>query len=112
MGDIAPCIINRRLSDILIPGSHDSATYGMSAAAKTQSLDLYNQLDAGARQFDIRVEWNHNVPADQQGYYAHHGDPGKLDEISNTLSLANIFTQLGQWADAGSDALNHGQEII
>ena len=27
MADIAPCMRNRRLSDILIPASHDSATY-------------------------------------------------------------------------------------
>ena len=61
MGDIAPCIINRRLTDIVIPGSHDSITYDfdpvIDAIARTQSVDLYNQLDNGARQFDIRLKY-------------------------------------------------------
>lgn len=42
-----------------IPGSHDSAAYNMfflaSIFAKTQSLDIANQLKIGVRVFDIRV---------------------------------------------------------
>ena len=55
---------------------------------------------------------NHDVSP--EGYYAHHGrdSPGAPDELSNTLSLSDIFIQLAQWADAGDAAVNHGQEII
>jgi len=76
MADIAPCIINRRLTDIVIPGSHDSVTHSfdpndlIEAIARTQSVDLYGQLDSGARQLDIRVGYTQNDP---DGYFGQHG---------------------------------------
>ena len=58
MGDIDPCISNRRLTDIVIPGSHDSITYSFGPGlAQTQTVDLDDQLNNGARVFDIRVEY-------------------------------------------------------
>ena len=47
---------------INIPGSHDSTAYNMhclgSVFAKTQHLDIQQQLKIGVRQFDIRVTIN------------------------------------------------------
>ena len=51
------------ISQIVIPGSHDSSTYSMSPAnesnliakaAQTQDMNVYGQLKLGARSLDIR----------------------------------------------------------
>ncbi len=51
------------ISNIVIPGSHDSSTYSMSPdnssnliakAAQTQDMTIYGQLKLGARSLDIR----------------------------------------------------------
>ena len=50
-----------RLIDLVIPGSHDSATYSMRGAARpfaqTQSYNLLAQLLCGIRYLDLRVKW-------------------------------------------------------
>jgi hypothetical protein len=106
MRDIDPCIRYRRLTDIVIPGSHDSTTYGFnSGLAQTQSVDLIGQLNAGARQFDIRVRYvlgDANFPT---GWYAFHGP---LDNVQ--LTLNHIFNDLVTWA--AQDRPNRAQEII
>ncbi|SOD02498.1 hypothetical protein SAMN05216486_10394 [bacterium JGI 053] len=61
-----------RLIDLVIPGSHDSATYSMRGAARpfvqTQSYNLLAQLLCGIRYLDLRVRGsaarpvvNHNI---------------------------------------------------
>ncbi|HEV7587126.1 MAG TPA: hypothetical protein VGO40_03255, partial [Longimicrobium sp.] len=61
-----------RLIDLVIPGSHDSATYSMHGAARpfvqTQSYNLLAQLLCGIRYLDLRVRGraarpvvNHNI---------------------------------------------------
>jgi len=106
MRDIDPCIRYRRLTDIVIPGSHDSTTYSLTlvSLAQTQSVDLIGQLNAGARQFDIRVRyWDGSVPnSPPEGWYANHGT------ISGDLTLNHIFNDLATWANEA----DHGQEII
>ena len=103
MRDIDPCIRYRRLTDIVIPGSHDSTTYSFDPGlARTQSVDLIGQLNAGARQFDIRVTY---VPGDANspsGWYAFHG------AFSTQLTLNHIFNDLVTWAQDSSRA----QEVI
>lgn len=65
------------ITELVIPGSHDSSTYSMSPdtgnnliakAAQTQDLNIYGQLKLGARSLDIRgtdvfgkVVTNHGV---------------------------------------------------
>jgi hypothetical protein len=104
MRDIDPCIRYRRLTDIVIPGSHDSTTYAFDPGfAQTQSVDLIGQLNAGARQFDIRVRYvlgDANFPT---GWYAFHG---VFDNVQ--LTLNHIFNDLVTWAQDSSRA----QEVI
>jgi Fibronectin type III domain len=63
MGDLAPRLRSRNLSEIVIPGSHDTTTYsvdhpiGFLPYAHTQDKDLTDQLNDGIRQLDIRVEY-------------------------------------------------------
>lgn len=50
---------NIKVSELSIPGTHDSGTYALSnisIISKTQSLDTTNQLEAGIRFLDLRVD--------------------------------------------------------
>ena len=44
------------LKDIVIPGSHDSGTYGTYAWGETQDITIAEQLEIGTRYFDIRLK--------------------------------------------------------
>lgn len=43
------------VKDIIMPGSHDAGTYGMVWLGETQHLTIEEQLEIGARYFDLRV---------------------------------------------------------
>ena len=110
MHDLASHLSNRKLSDIVIPGSHDTGTYSLDPAinddAITQSEDLIHQLDDGAREFDIRVR------ATKGGYYLNHGEA-----VSPWLRLNRIFKDVSEWAtnkpgSAGAGPGPRDQEII
>lgn len=69
MNDIKKEIEHRRLTDMVMPGTHDSAlskltTAILSGAAdsntQTQLLNVHDQLRVGARWFDLRVSSVHN----------------------------------------------------
>ena len=48
------------ITDLAIPGSHDSGTAGMISLCETQDKDFAGQLAAGARYFDVRVRQKGN----------------------------------------------------
>lgn len=48
-------IVDQHINTILIPGTHDSGTYGMDSRARTQSLTIKEQLDIGVRYLDCRI---------------------------------------------------------
>jgi hypothetical protein len=110
MHDLAPHLSNRKLSDTVIPGSHDTGTYSLDPKenedAITQSEDLIHQLNDGAREFDIRVR------ATKGGYYLNHGEA-----VSPWLRLSRIFKDVSEWAtnkpgSAGAGPGPRDQEII
>jgi hypothetical protein len=110
MHDLAPHLSNRKLSKIVIPGSHDAGTYSLDPEtnddAITQSEDLIHQLNDGARAFDIRVT------ATNGGYYLNHGEA-----VSPWLRLNRVFKDVSEWAtnkpgSAGAGPGPRDQEII
>ncbi len=109
MHDLAARLWDRKLTDIVIPGSHDSATYGLAPPADdmwhAQDENLAAQLNGGIRELDIRVE-RHEY-SDGWDYYAHHGQ-GITDGFSDWLTLNSIFSSINQWAVVPG----HEQEII
>jgi Ca2+-binding RTX toxin-like protein len=121
MANLAPCIRNRKLGQIVIPASHDSATSGLDYPvgfvlwAQAQHEGLTDQLNGGIRAFDIRVEYSNELPTCSSrpcappvpGYYAHHGG-GALDVFDDTLTFSGILTEIQQWALAPG----HGQEVL
>ncbi len=104
MGDLGPELWDQPLSQIVIPGTHDSLTYSMNNGlfwndwAQTQDEDLTGQLNGGMRAFDIRVGWHDDV-SNGYGYYANHGGL-----YSSWLKLPSVLTSIDQWA------LQPGQE--
>jgi hypothetical protein len=113
MDDISDCLSGRKLSQIVIPGSHDSTTYSINSPpifvpyAQTQDEDLTSQLNGGIRQFDIRVLWLCGYPGVPCGYHARHGS-GTTETISTTLLLPSILTSIDHWATAPG----HKREVI
>lgn len=59
-----------RINQLLIPGSHDSGTSKMGAAARTQALTIREQLEHGIRYLDIRPRVHSST------FYVHHGQTG------------------------------------
>src|SRR5690606_582631 len=59
MGDLKDVIGERSLADLIIPGSHDAASWEIPIAggdqrSQTQSRQIYGQLRAGSRYLDLR----------------------------------------------------------
>jgi|GEM_PF-1363075 len=79
MADNWDFIKDKKLAEIVIPGTHDSGTYQMawglaSATAKTQNVSIGEQLDDGIRYFDLRVaETIHTGCADDSVWWINHG---------------------------------------
>jgi len=65
-----------RLIDLVIPGSHDSATYSMRGATRpfvqTQSYNLLGQLVYGIRYLDLRVKWSRGRPVIVHNFITGH----------------------------------------
>ena len=86
MQKLIQCSPNVKMSDLVIPGTHDSASYSLqafklfSAAGRTQNVTVYEQLIRGARYLDIRVAGDGNGAKD---VYVFHGclKCAKLDTI-------------------------------
>lgn len=64
------------VTDIVMPGSHDSGTYGMLFLGETQSLSFGDQMRSGARYFDVRIRrtgegelrFYHGILTSENGY--------------------------------------------
>lgn len=77
-----------KLRDIIMPGTHDSATYTFpktklfSAAGLTQNVDIYEQLSRGMRYLDVRVA---SSPSGESSIY--HGclQGGKFYDVINDI---------------------------
>ncbi len=117
MADLAPVIGNRPLDRIIIPASHDSASYaGQSGAPNnawvacrfpcgdypTQDLNVQQQLSAGIRVFDIRARYSLN---DTRSYAFGLQTGGSTnpdyyifrDEAITDLRLRDVLNDIYQW---------------
>lgn len=84
-----------KLTDINIPGTHDSTACYASFAfvSKTQSLTVEKQLNAGVRIFDFRFSLKDDV------FYAKHG-------IASCKKIRGIFADKLTADDVVADCLN------
>jgi 1-phosphatidylinositol phosphodiesterase len=77
-----------RLSQLTLPGTHDTGTYGISTALRytdyrAQSLSLANQLQAGIRAIDIRLE-DDNC-----------GNNAKCLEVTHSSTTTGVWFNIG-----------------
>src|SRR3954469_3963096 len=59
------------LSDLTIPGTHESATYGLSGIGKCQNDNVTQQLNNGVRYLDLRCQYEGHSGATSLSM--HHG---------------------------------------
>lgn len=101
-----------RVSDLSLPGTHDTMTGGVKLVghdiARTQSMTLYQQLESGIRVLDIRVKHNGN------SFPIYHGivDLGvDFEEVLQTIQTflrqnptETVFMRLKQENSNASDS--------
>lgn len=97
MGQLIACRPEVKLRDLVIPGTHDSASYSLSAwtlfsaAGRTQNVSVYEQLLSGARYLDLRVAGgSQDGPSD---VYIFHGCL-KCAKLEHILMEIKTFLQL------------------
>ena len=83
---------NIKLSELTIPGTHDSCTYQIkgigklvSYAARTQSWNLEEQMKAGLRYFDLRLRSYNNT------LHCFHGPIDLVQTFDSILKKASDF---------------------
>jgi hypothetical protein len=85
-----------KLSELCIPGTHDSACYDMEQSvgspwSQTQVLNFTQQLQAGARYFDLRLRYNNG------NFIFCHGDwDTKVKLTDLLLQLTSFLGELGR----------------
>ena len=97
MGELVKVAPKIKLRELVIPGTHDSASYSLkawslfSAAGRTQNVSVYEQLLRGARYLDIRVAGSNQVNVED--VYIFHGclRCAKLDSV---LKEIKVFMEL------------------
>ncbi len=70
-----------KLVDIVMPGSHDAGTCSTSYLGRTQGYSIKEQLEMGARYFDLRVNKT------EKGYYMYH-------EMFNGERFLDVITDI------------------
>src|SRR5439155_9303416 len=111
MADMASYIGQRPISQVILPGSHDSGTYGKFALpiqtgeSQTQDLNIEQQLEHGVRVFDLRAEPNcisafRGFPFTCNDMWVNHGTDVTFE------SMGTITTQLDNFT------ASHPREIV
>jgi hypothetical protein len=99
MGDAMPEIGEKKLSQIVIPATHDSGMYcdgALSSFGQTQDETLYQQLEGGIRYFDLRVDSGTATvsPSNQQRIY-HGGNFVTCETVGEAMKDVRKFMEEG-----------------
>lgn len=76
---------NMFVTDLSIPGTHDSGTSGLSGISKTQALSIQDQLNAGIRAFDFRPGVSGN------NLYIYHGSSKSNIKLGDAFGYLRTF---------------------
>jgi hypothetical protein len=104
MADQKDIIGQRPLRQVVIPGSHDAASYEDSScpgdcwpggpleamATQAQSQDVTAQLNAGSRYLDLRFSYSDLLVAGAKDFYVFHGTIGSGDNPDPILSFLKM----------------------
>ena len=115
----------RPLRQVVIPGSHDAATYEYDSSCRTgecwpmgpveedytqaQSQDVTAQLNAGSRYFDLRFsyyDWLCNGCGED--FYAFHGTDANGDPNASFLKMSKVLSDIDSWINQPG----HEREIV
>ncbi|KAL7783103.1 PLC-like phosphodiesterase [Trichoderma ceciliae] len=109
MKNIYEVIKDRQIQHVVMPGTHDSGMStisnkifggGISANTQTQGINIYYQLYAGARYFDLRVGSVHSVinNSDYSFWTMHVNDETAEVALGNTgESLDSVISEINQF---------------
>ncbi|KAL4878000.1 PLC-like phosphodiesterase [Aspergillus karnatakaensis] len=108
MKQIYDVIKDRPVQHLVMPGTHDSGmstisgeivSIGSEANTQTQALNIYDQLRAGARWFDLRVISVHQDNTDDYAFWvAHVNDENSAIPIGNTgESLTAVVDEINRF---------------
>ncbi|QJR14630.1 phosphatidylinositol-specific phospholipase C [Usitatibacter palustris] len=75
----------RKISELSVPGSHDTMSHHGGDIAKTQSMPLATQLNSGIRALDIRCRHVKN------GFPIYHGIIDQKADFRDVLNTAQAF---------------------
>jgi hypothetical protein len=123
MADQKDIIGQRPLRQVVIPGSHDAATYEDSSCpggecwhfgppealfTQSQSQDVTAQLNAGSRNLDLRFtayDWD---PAQGEDFYVFHGTDAKGVPNASLLKMDKVLVDIDTWLNQPG----HEREIV
>ncbi|KAF3906955.1 hypothetical protein AA313_de0209074 [Arthrobotrys entomopaga] len=94
MGDLGPSFYDKYVSELTIPGTHDSCAVTTFPFAGTQNLYIPEQLDAGIRYFDLRAKLTDG------DLYMYHGPTALHDQWGNRLKLSVVLGSMIVWLQA------------
>lgn len=109
MKNIYDVIKDRQIQHVIMPGTHDSGMStisdkilggGISENTQTQGINIYDQLNAGARYFDLRVGTVHSVTntSDYSYWTMHVNDETAEIALGNTgESLDSVISEINQF---------------
>jgi len=78
---------NKRISELSVPGTHDTMSFYGGDIVKTQSLPLMEQLNSGVRALDIRCRHYYDT------FTIHHGFVYQNANFDDVLSTVQQFLQ-------------------
>ncbi|KAK4060929.1 hypothetical protein Trihar35433_9854 [Trichoderma harzianum] len=119
MKGIYEVIKDRQIQHVVMPGTHDAGmstisgqilSGGISENTQTQGLNIYNQLRAGSRYFDLRVGSIHSITdtSDYSFWTLHVNDETAEVAVGNSgESLDDIISEINQFT-----AENPGEVIF
>lgn len=103
---------NKRLCDVVFPGTHDAGIYGndLGGVIKTQNLSIGEQANAGVRYFDLRIiNVKTNGKLEQRAYHA----PGFNKKDDKKLgSYQTPATGGGVGGDRLTQMLDQAREFV
>ncbi len=104
MQHYAPVLQDLTVSQLTLPGSHDSGTYNMVSVigqpwTQCQNMNLSGQLDFGTRSLDLRIGYQSDKSGDQRYILCH-------DTWRSEVTLASALQQVLAFSNA------HPQELI
>ncbi|WP_281310145.1 phosphatidylinositol-specific phospholipase C domain-containing protein [Flavobacterium flavigenum] len=78
---------NKKLTELTIPGTHDTCAYRVNGFAQCQTMNLETQFKSGVRFWDIRLKIKKGK------IYAYHGIKGLDITFQNILESSTILIQ-------------------